>query len=107
MLTRINDLQWLLEQQAAMIADLQNQQATVAAQNPAPTLALISALASASRLSKVHIVKPPDFNSNNYNTFKQAIKLYLLAAHQDFAIEQDQILSILSHMKGKHIGTWV
>ena len=31
LLTYTNDLQWLLKQQAVIIADLQNQQATVAA----------------------------------------------------------------------------
>ena len=77
----MNNLQQLIEQQAAMIADLQNQQAAVAAQNPAPVLASVSTPASTLRPSKVHITKPPDFNSNDYNTFKQAIEFYLLVAH--------------------------
>ena len=34
------------------------------------------------------------------------IGFYLLVAHQDFAVEQDQILFILSHMKGGHTDTW-
>ena len=88
-----------------MITDLQNKQATVAVQNPASILAPVLAPASTPRPSKVHITKPPDFDSNDYNTFKRAIKFYLLAAHWDFAIEQDQILFILSHMKGKYAGT--
>ncbi|PAV17320.1 hypothetical protein PNOK_0738400 [Pyrrhoderma noxium] len=66
----MNDLQQLLKQQATMIADLQNQQATVAAQNPAPILAPVSASASAPRPPKVYIVKSPDFDGNDYNTFK-------------------------------------
>ena len=66
-----------------MIADLQNQQAAVAAQNPAPALAPVSAL----RPPKVHVAKPPDFDSNDYDTFKRAIEFYLLVACQDFAIE--------------------
>ena len=53
-----------------MITDLQNQQATAAAQNSTPTLAPVSTSAFASRPPKVYIVKPPDFDSNNYNTFK-------------------------------------
>ena len=53
-----------------MIADLQNQQAAVATQNPAPALASISALTPIPRPSKVYITKPLDFDSNNYNTFK-------------------------------------
>ena len=74
----MNDLQQLLEQQTTIIADLQNQQATVAAQNPAPVLASVSTSASAPRLSKVHVTKPLDFDGNNHNTFKQVIGLYLL-----------------------------
>ena len=70
LLTHINDLQQLLEQQAAMIADLQNQQAAAAAQNPAPTLAPILTPASAPRPLKVYVIKPPDFDGNDYNTFK-------------------------------------
>ena len=60
----MNDLQQLLEQQATMIADLQNQQAAAATQNPAfaPTSVL--------KPSKVHIAKPPNFDGNNYDTFK-------------------------------------
>ena len=77
----MNDLQWLLEQQAAMIVDLQNQQAITAAQNPAPISVSVSALASAPRTLKVYVIKPLDFDSNDYNTFKQAIEFYLLAAH--------------------------
>ena len=64
-----------------MIADLQNQQATAAAQNPAPILAPIRTPTSAPRTSKVHVTKPPDFDGNDYNTFKWAIGFYLLAAH--------------------------
>ena len=60
-----------------MIADLQNQQAAAATQNPAPALALISAL----KPSKVHVIKPPDFDSNDYDTLKWAIRFYLLAAY--------------------------
>ena len=71
-----------------MIANLQNQQATTV-QNPASTLAPILASAPVSRPPKVHIAKPPDFDGNNYNTFKRVVGLYLLAAYQDFAIEQD------------------
>ena len=64
-----------------MIADLQNQQATAAAQNPAPVLAPIPTLAPILRPPKVYIAKPPDFDSNDYNTFKQVIRFYLLAAY--------------------------
>ena len=53
-----------------MIADLQNQQATVAAQNPAPALASVPAPAPILRPPKVHITKPPDFDGNDYDTFK-------------------------------------
>ena len=53
-----------------MIADLQNQQAVAAAQNPAPILAPVSVPTSASRPPKIYITKPPDFNSNDYDTFK-------------------------------------
>ena len=60
-----------------MIADLQNQQATVAAQNPILTLAP----APAPRPPKVYVTKPSDFDGNDYNTFKQVIGFYLLAAH--------------------------
>ena len=70
-----------------MIANLQNQQAAAAAQNPAPTPAPVPAPAPTPRLFKVHIAKPPNFDSNNYDTFKWVIGFYLLAAHQDFAIE--------------------
>ena len=53
-----------------MIADLWNQQAVTTAQNsaliPAPVLTLISA----PKPFKVYIAKPPDFDSNDYNTFK-------------------------------------
>ena len=80
LLTHTNNLQQLLEQQAAIIADLQNQQAAAATQNSVPTPALVLAPTSALRPPKVHIVKPPDFDSNNYDTFKQAIEFYLLAA---------------------------
>ena len=89
MLIYTNDLQQLLKQQTAIIADLQNQQATIAAQNPTLAPAPVFAPISALRPSKVHVVKPPDFDSNDYNTFKQVIEFYLLIAHQDFAIEQD------------------
>ena len=34
------------------------------------------------------------------------IEFYLLAAHQDFAVEQDQILFVLSYMKEGYAGTW-
>ena len=102
----MNDLQWLLKQQAAMITNLQNQQATAAAQNPAPIPAPVPAPAPAPRPLKVHVAKPPDFDGNDYDTFKQAIGFYLLVAHQDFTIEQDQILFVLSHMKGGHTSTW-
>ena len=85
-----------------MIADLQNQQAAAAAQNPALTLAPVSAL----RPPKVHIIKPPDFDGNDYNTLKWVIGFYLLAAYWDFAIEQDQILFVLLYMKGGYAGTW-
>ena len=88
-----------------MIANLQNQQATVAAQNPAPVLAPIPTPALTLRPSKVHVAKPHDFDSNNYNTFKRAIEFYLLAARQDFAIEQDQILFVLLYMKEGHAST--
>ena len=64
-----------------MIADLQNQQATAAAQNPVLALAPALAPALVSRPPKVHITKPPNFDNNDYNTFKQAIEFYLLAAH--------------------------
>ena len=53
-----------------MITDLQNQQAAVTAQNPAPILASVLAPASTPRPPKVYIVKLSNFNSNNYNTFK-------------------------------------
>ena len=86
-----------------MIADLQNQQA---AQNSAPVPAPIPTSAPTPRLSKVHVTKPPDFDGNDYDTFKQVIEFYLLAACRDFAIEQDQILFILSHIKGGHVGIW-
>ena len=76
MLTCTNDLQWLLKQQAAMIANLQNQQAAVAAQNPASVLAPVPV----PRPSKVYVAKPPNFDSNDYNTFKQVIRFYLLVA---------------------------
>ena len=102
----MNDLQQLLEQQAVIIADLQNQQAVVATQNLAPVLAPVPAPASTPRPFKVHVAKPPDFDSNDYDTFKQVIGFYLLAAHQDFAVEQDQILFILSHIKEEYVGTW-
>ena len=72
-----------------MIADLQNQQAAAAAQNPAPVLASVSAFAPVPRPFKVHVTKPPDFDGNDYDTFKRAIGFYLLAAHWDFAVEQD------------------
>ena len=70
LLIHTNDLQQLLEQQAAMIANLQNQQAAAATQNPASTPALVSVPAFAPRPPKVYVAKPPDFDSNNYNTFK-------------------------------------
>ena len=70
-----------------MIADLQNQQATVATQNPAPAPAPVLAPTLAPRPSKVYVIKPPNFDGNGYDTFKQAIGFYLLAACQDFAIE--------------------
>ena len=63
-----------------MITDLQNQQTTTAAQNPAPISAFVSVSAPALRTPKVHITKPPDFDGNDYDTFKQAIEFYLLAA---------------------------
>ena len=53
-----------------MITDLQNQQAVAAAQNPAPVPAPIPALASVPRPPKVYITKPPDFDGNDYDTFK-------------------------------------
>ena len=53
-----------------MITDLQNQQAIAAAQNPAPILAPIPAPAPVPKPPKVYVTKPPDFDSNNYNTFK-------------------------------------
>ena len=53
-----------------MIADLQNQQAIAAVQNPAPVLASISAFAPVLRPPKVYIAKPLDFISNDYDTFK-------------------------------------
>ena len=87
-----------------MIADLQNQQATTATQNSTLALAPVLTSAFASRPPKVYVAKPPDFDSNDYNTFKQVIEFYLLAAHQDFVIEQDQILFILSHMKREYTG---
>ncbi|PAV16013.1 hypothetical protein PNOK_0887100 [Pyrrhoderma noxium] len=68
-----------------MIADLQNQQAIAAAQNLAPTLALVPASAPTPRPSKVYVVKPPDFDNNNY--------------------EQNQILFVLLHIKGEHART--
>ena len=105
MLTHTNNLQWLLKQQAAIIADLQNQQATAATQNPALIPASISAPAPAPRPPKVHVTKPPDFDGNDYNTFKWAIGFYLLAARRDFAIEQDQILFVLLYMKEGHAST--
>ena len=77
----MNDLQWLLKQQAAMIADLQNQQTTTVAQNPAFIPASILALILIPRPPKVYITKPPDFDGNDYNTFKQVIGFYLLAAY--------------------------
>ena len=101
----MNNLQWLLEQQAAMIADLQNQQATAATQNSAPTPAPIPAPALVLSPLKVYIIKPSDFNSNDYDIFKQVIGFYLLAAHQDFAIKQDQILFVLLYIKREHAGT--
>ena len=70
-----------------MIANLQNQQATAATQNSAPTPASVPISTSTPKPPKVHIAKPPDFNSNNYDIFKQAIRFYLLVAHQDFAVE--------------------
>ena len=89
-----------------MIANLQNQQATATIQNSALIPAPILAFASVPRPPKVYVTKPPDFDSNDYDTFKQVIGFYLLAARQDFAVEQDQILFVLSHMKGEHAGTW-
>ena len=89
-----------------MIANLQNQQAAAAAQNSAPILAPIPAFALIPRPSKVYITKSPDFDGNDYDTFKRAIEFYLLAAYRDFAIEQDQILFILLYMKGEHADTW-
>ena len=77
----MNNLQQLIEQQAAMIADLQNQQATTTAQNSAFIPALISTPISAPKPLKVYIVKPPDFDDNDYDIFKQAVGLYLLVAH--------------------------
>ena len=53
-----------------MIADLQNQQAAIAAQNPALILASVSALTSIPKTPKVYVAKPLDFDGNNYNTFK-------------------------------------
>ena len=53
-----------------MIADLQNQQATAAAQNPAPVPAPISASTPIPRTLKVYVTKPPNFNGNDYDTFK-------------------------------------
>ena len=88
-----------------MIADLQNQQAAAAAQNPTFALAPIPAFASAPRPPEVYVAKPLNFNGNDYNTFKQTIGFYLLAACRDFAIEQDQILFVLSYIKEGHIGT--
>ena len=79
MFTHINNLQQLIEQQATMIADLQNQQAT--AQNSISVSASIPISTPALRPLKVHITKPLDFDSNNYNIFKQAVGLYLLAAY--------------------------
>ncbi|PAV14927.1 hypothetical protein PNOK_0948000 [Pyrrhoderma noxium] len=69
-----------------------NQQAVVAAQNSASTPASIPAPTPIPRPSKVHVTKPLDFDSNDYDTFKRVIGFYLLAAYQDFAVEQDQIL---------------
>ena len=66
----MNNLQQLIEQQAAMIADLQNQQATTTTQNSALIPALISTSISAPKPLKVYIAKPPDFDDNDYNTFK-------------------------------------
>ena len=87
-----------------MIADLQNQQAAAVAQNPAPALAPIPTLAPTPRLSKVYVTKPPDFDGNDYNTFKQVIEFYLLAVCQDFAVKQDQILFVLLYMKRGYVG---
>ena len=86
-----------------MIADLQNQQAAAATQNPVSTPAPVSA--PTPRPSKVHVTKPPDFDSNDYNTFKRVIRFYLLAACWDFAIEQNQILFVFSHIKGGYVDT--
>ena len=55
----MNNLQQLIEQQAA-----------ITAQNPALIPALVSTSISAPKPLKVYITKPPDFNGNDYNTFK-------------------------------------
>ena len=59
-----------------MIANLQNQQAAVVAQNPASVLAPVLV----PRPSKVYIAKLSNFDDNDYDTFKWAVGLYLLAA---------------------------
>ena len=64
-----------------MIADLQNQQVATAAQNPAPVPAPVPTPTSAPRPPKVYVTKPPDFNGNDYNTFKWVIGFYLLVAY--------------------------
>ena len=64
-----------------MIADLQNQQAATTAQNPALILVSIPTPISIPKPLKVYIAKSPDFDGNDYNTFKWVIGFYLLAAY--------------------------
>ena len=53
-----------------MIANLQNQQAAAAVQNPVSIPALVLASAFTPKTLKIYIIIPLDFDGNNYDTFK-------------------------------------